>query len=163
MKPARQGWFGNLRLRPWMLKMGFAFYPPLRGASIRLRQISADFRHARVDMSLGISNRNMWGVHFGGSLFSMTDSIYAIMVKQNLGPDYVVWDKSATIDFRKPGLGTVHCDFKLDDSTIEHIRQATRGGEKYIHVIDVQVVNENDEIVADVSKTLHIRKQAMIR
>ncbi len=160
MSRSKQSWLGNLKLQPWMLKIGFALYPPLIGARIRLEQLSNDFRYARVGMRQGFTNSNPWGSHYGGSLFSMTDSILAIMVKQNLGPEYVVWDKAATIDFRKPGRGPVHCEFQLEESLIEQIRQATRSGDKYEPVVNVQVLNSKAEVVAAVSKTLYIRKLA---
>ena len=37
----------------------------------------------------------------------MTDPFYMLMLIENLGRDYIVWDKSATIRFRKPGTGTM--------------------------------------------------------
>ena len=39
---------------------------------------------------------------FGGSLYAMTDPFFALMVMHNLSSDYVVWDKSASIDFLAP-------------------------------------------------------------
>jgi len=158
MSRLRQSWFANLKLRPWMLKLGFALYPPLVGAHIRLERLSNDFRYARIGMRQRFTNSNPWGTHFGGSLFAMTDSIYALMVKQNLGRDYVVWDKSATIDFRKPGRGQVYCEFHLDESLIERIRQETRDGGKCEPVVAVHVFDKKQEVVAEVSKTLYIRK-----
>ena len=50
-------------------------------------------------MKLRFWNANDVGTHFGGSLFAMTDAF--------LGSDYVVWDKAASIGYRKPGRGTV--------------------------------------------------------
>jgi acyl-coenzyme A thioesterase PaaI-like protein len=160
MSRIAQGTFGSLPLRPWMLKLGFALYPPLLGAHIRLEHLSRDFRYARVAMRQRITNSNLWGVHFGGSLFAMTDSIYALMVKRNLGPEYVVWDKSATIDFLKPGRGRVYCEFHLDETLIERIRRETRHGGKSEPTIDVHVLDPQGETVAAVSKTLYIRKLA---
>lgn len=155
----RQSRFADFRLRPWMLKLGFAIFPPLVGAHIRLEQLSQDFRYARVAMRQRITNSNPWGVHFGGSLFAMTDSIYALMVKQNLGAGYVVWDKSATIDFRKPGRGRVWCEFRLDEPLIERIRRETRDGGKSEPVVDVHVYDRQRDIVAEVSKTLYVRRR----
>ena len=33
------------------------------------------------------------------------DPIYMLMLLKILGPEYIVWDKSANIRFRKPGKG----------------------------------------------------------
>jgi len=32
----------------------------------------------------------------------MTDAFYMLMFMSNLGRDYIVWDKAATIRYRKP-------------------------------------------------------------
>lgn len=159
MSRLRQGRFADTRLRPWMLRLGFAVFPPLLGAHIRLEKLSGDFRYARVAMRQRISNSTMWGAHFGGSLFAMTDSIYALLLKQNLGPGYVVWDKSATIDFRKPGRGRVWCEFHVNAPLLERIRRETTDGGKSEPVVDVQVYDQQHDIVASVSKTLYVRRR----
>lgn len=160
MSRLRQGRFADARLRPWMLRLGFAMFPPLLGAHIRLEKLSGDFRYARVAMRQRVSNSTLWGAHFGGSLFAMTDSVYALLLKQNLGPGYVVWDKSATIDFRKPGRGRVWCEFHVDAPLLERIRQETLDGGKSEPVIEVQVYDPQREVVAAVSKTLYVRRRA---
>ena len=49
-----------------------------------------------------------------------------IMLIENLGRDYIVWDKSASIRFKKPGSGTVSARFRLSEQQVEEIRQAVR-------------------------------------
>lgn len=39
----------------------------------------------------------------------------------NLGREYIVWDKAATIRYGKPGKGTVRAEFRLSDSQIEDV------------------------------------------
>jgi hypothetical protein len=46
---------------------------PFRGAGIVVTALAADWRHARVVLRERALNRNYVGVHFGGSLFAMTD------------------------------------------------------------------------------------------
>jgi len=65
-------------------------------AGIRVRRISADFQTIDVEMPLRFWNRNYVGTHFGGSLYSMCDPFFMVMLMENLGPDYIVWDKAAT-------------------------------------------------------------------
>jgi acyl-coenzyme A thioesterase PaaI-like protein len=158
MSRIEQGWLGRMRPRAWMLKLGMNLWPPFRGAGIRVEAMSDDFRYARIGMKLGLLNRNMWGVHFGGSLFAMTDAFYSIMLKQNLGPGYVVWDKAASIDFRKPGRGRVFAEFRLDEASIEAVRRATHAGDKHLPTLDVQVMDERGDVVAAVHKVLYVRR-----
>jgi acyl-coenzyme A thioesterase PaaI-like protein len=74
-------------------------------------------------MKLRLWNANHVGTHFGGSLFAMTDAFYMLMLMANLGREYIVRDKAATIRYRKPGKGTVRAQFRLSDSQIEDVRE----------------------------------------
>lgn len=159
MSRLRQGRFANLRLRPWMVRLGFALFPPLLGAHIRLEKLSADFRHARVTMPLWISNRTLWGAHFGGSLFALTDAILPVLLKQNLGADYVIWDKSASIDFLLPARSRVWCDFQVDDALLERIRTETRIAGKSEPVVELQVYDRQHQVVALARKTIYVRRR----
>jgi acyl-coenzyme A thioesterase PaaI-like protein len=67
-------------------------------------------------------NRNYVGCHFGGSLFAMTDPFWMMMVMRNLDQSYTVWDKSAEIEFLKPGRGTVSAHFRLTGEMLDEIR-----------------------------------------
>lgn len=104
-------------------------------------------------------NRNYVGTQYGGSLYSMTDPFYMLMLIENLGSAYVVWDKSATIRFRKPGRGKVRAEFRLGEDVIAEIRAAAEREGKIERQFAVEVKNENGEVVAEVTKVLHVRKK----
>ncbi len=139
----------------WLMNL----YPPYLGAGIKVRQISADFRQARVSMGLTWYNRNYVRTQFGGSLYSMTDPFYMLLLMENLGRDYIVWDKAAHIEFVSPGKGTVHAEFKLDDSMLNTIREHTANGDKYLPKYHVEVRDDQGTLVARVEKTLYIRRK----
>jgi hypothetical protein len=90
-------------LRQRFLEKLINFYGPFVGAGVKLEKMSKDFRHARVSMKLTFYNRNYMGTQFGGSLYAMVDPWYMLMLIKNLGAEFIVWDKAATINFRKPG------------------------------------------------------------
>ena len=75
-------------------------------------------------MKLRWWNRNYVGTQFGGSLYSMCDPFFMLILVEALGPRYVVWDKAATIRFRRPGRGTVHATFHIPQERIDEIRAA---------------------------------------
>ncbi len=104
-------------------------------------------------------NRNVFGVHFGGSLYSMVDPHYTMMLHSILGRAYFVWDKSADIDYVIPGKGKVRAHFYISDDAIEDIKQNTASGEKYTPTFNVKVIDENNAIVADINKTIYIKKK----
>lgn len=147
------------RLLPWLMN----FYPPYLGAGIRVRHISDDFRQAQVRMDLRWYNRNYVGTQFGGSLYSMTDPFFMLMLLQNLGDDYVVWDKAANIEFVSPGKGRVYADFTITEQLLDEIRQHTAGGDKYLPRLHVEVRDEQGTLVARVQKTLYVRLKPRMR
>lgn len=141
------------------LRWALNFYPPYLGAGVKVRYISSDFREVRVSMGLKWYNRNYVRTQFGGSLYSMTDPFYMLMLMENLGRDYVVWDKAAHIEFISPGQGTVHAEFKIDEDILNTIREHTAAGEKYLPNYQVEVRDDHGTLVARVDKTLYIRRK----
>lgn len=134
-------------------------YPPFLGAGVRIASVAKDFGEIVVELRANSFNRNAFGTHFGGSLYSMTDPFFALMLAARLGPGYIVWDKHAQIDFIRPGLGTVQARFVLTDAQIEEALTATAEGGKFEPVYRVDVKNADNKVVARVTKTLHIRKR----
>ncbi len=153
----------KLARRARLLRLGLNLYPPYLGAGIRVREISPDFRRVRVRMGLGWYNRNYVRTQFGGSLYSMTDPFFMLMLMQLLGRDYIVWDKAASIDFISPGKGPVHAEFRIDDELLAQIRQHTADGDKYLPELRVEVRDDEGTLVAIVHKTLYIRLKPRAR
>ena len=134
------------------------WWPPFLGAGIRVRSLSDDFRDAVVELRLGRLNRNYVGTHFGGSLYAMTDPFFMIMLLHNLGSDYLVWDKSGSIEYVAPGRGLVRAHFALTEARIAEVRAQAAGGDKVLPDFQVEVRHADDEsLVALVRKTLYVR------
>jgi hypothetical protein len=110
-------------------------------------------------MKLRWWNRNYVGTHYGGSLYSMADPFFMVMLIENLGKDYIVWDKSASIRFKKPGRGTVSASFRLSEGQIREIKQALNSQQKIERVFTVEVKDESGSVIAQVEKLLHIRRK----
>jgi acyl-coenzyme A thioesterase PaaI-like protein len=146
-------------MNPKLLQHGMNLWPPFIGAGIRVEHIGKDYKTATVKLKLGFANRNIVGVHFGGSLFAMTDPFFMILVQHQLGKDYVVWDRSAKIDFLKPGKGIVRAKFEITDTQIEEILRAASQGEKVLRDFSVDINDASGDVVARVVKTLYIRKK----
>src|SRR5690348_10345657 len=135
------------------------FWPPFLGAGIRVTRLQPDWRAIDVEMKLRFWNANFVGTHYGGSLYSMADPFYMLMLIENLGRDYIVWDKSASIRFRKPGKGKMLASFRLSEEQIEAIRQQLQTQEKVEPTFLVEIRDEAGELVAEVQKLLHVRKK----
>jgi acyl-coenzyme A thioesterase PaaI-like protein len=150
-------------MSPRLLRWGMNFWPPFRGAGIRVRHIADDWSEACVELSAGRLRRNFVGTHYGGSLFSMTDPFYALMLIHRLGDRYLVWDQAASIDFVAPGRGPVTAVFLLNEPQIQAIRAQAAAGRKVLPQFDVEVKDEAGVLVARVRKTLYVRLKPRYR
>lgn len=145
--------------RHWLLRLRLNAYLPYLGAGVRVERISPDFLAIDVRMKLHSGNVNYVGTHFGGSLYSMTDPHFMLMVMENLGRDYIVWDKAARIDFMAPGRGTVYARFRLDPAEIGRLRTEAAEGRPVLPEYAVDVVDDDGKLVARVHKTLYVRRK----
>jgi acyl-coenzyme A thioesterase PaaI-like protein len=139
------------------MRWGFNFFPAYRGTGARITYIAADFREVRLKLPLSWRTRNYVGTIYGGSLYGAVDPIYMIMLIKTLGPGYAVWDKSATIHFKKPGRETLFARFVLADEEIATIRRLTETAPTN-RVYTVELANAAGLVHATVEKTVYIRK-----
>jgi len=145
------------RMTPKRLKLWVNWWPPFLFSGVRLLDISDDWRNARVRLKLRWYNRNYVGTQFGGLLFAMTDPYWMIMVMECLGPEYIVWDKAAKIEFISPGRSDVYAQFQVRDQDLDELRAAAAGGDKVLRWFTVEVRTADDLLVARVQKQLYVR------
>lgn len=131
-------------------------YPPYVGAGVQVREV--DSHTFDVSMRLRPWNQNYFGTHFGGSLYSMCDPFFALVLARELGPAYVVWDKAAAIRFLKPGKGTVRARFAVPRERVREIRERLEHHRKDEPRFTAQVLDQDGDVVAEVDKHLYVRK-----
>lgn len=148
-----------MKLTPRRLRFLLNVYPPYWATGIRVMHVAPDWREARIELRLRWYNRNAVGTHFGGNLYFMADPWFMLLLIQLLGPDYIVWDKSARIDFRRPGTGCVRAIVRVDDDALAAILRETQHGAAYHHEFEFDILDERDQVVAVVHKTLHVRRR----
>ncbi len=136
-----------------------SFYPPFLGAGIQVTHVAPDFRTVRVRMKLTFTNRNAVGTQFGGSLYAMCDPFFMLILILNLGDEYIVWDKAASIRFLRPGRGAVYATFHIPKETIDEIRAQADQQDKVEPTFQVDVVDDDEQVVAHVDKLLYVRKK----
>lgn len=143
-----------------LVKRRINAYPPYVGAGIEVTHVAEDGGEIRVRMPLTEENANLVGTHFGGSLYAMVDPHLMILLTRRLGPDYVVWDQAASIDFLRPGRGTVHATIRVTEAEVERIREATADGSKARPDWSLDIVDEGGGIVARVHKILYVKRRS---
>ncbi len=140
------------------MRWRFNLFPAYRGTGGRITYIAGDWREVRVRLPLSWRTRNYVGTIFGGSLYGALDPIYMIMLIQILGPRYTVWDKAATIHFRRPGRSTLHARFALAEPEIAEIRRVLETSPSTDRVYSVELADAQGAVHAIVEKTIYIRK-----
>jgi acyl-coenzyme A thioesterase PaaI-like protein len=148
-----------INLPPGQLKFILNIYPPYLGTGIRVDHISEDWKELRVSMHLRWYNRNAVGTHFGGSLYAMIDPHLMLLLMRLLGKDYLVWDRSAGIEFIKATKEKVWAEFMITDEVLEDIKAHTEQGEKYLAKFPVEIRDVGNELIAKGEKVIYIRKK----
>ena len=133
-------------------------WPCYRGTGARISFISSDWNEVRVRLPLNLRTRNYRGTLFGGSLYGSIDPIYMLMLIKRLGPEYIVWDKSANIRFMKPGRTTLTARFSLDDQEIQAIKSELSVAKSIDRIYPVDLVDHQGVVHASASKTIFIKK-----
>jgi hypothetical protein len=136
------------------------WWPPFLAAGIRVTRLDNEGRATDVELRMHWWNANYVCTHYGGSLYSMTDPFYMMMLMENLGREYIVWDKSACVRFRRASKERVTAEFRVGEPQLEEIRQALEEHEKYEPSFKVEVRDATGQIVAEVEKVLYVRRKS---
>lgn len=146
-------------LRTRAFRWAFNFWPCYRGTGARVTYIAADWREARIRLPLSLRTRNYVGTIFGGSLYAAVDPFYMLMLIHCLGPDYIVWDKAASIRFRRPGRTTLTATFRLDEAELQEIRDLLQDLPKVDRTYTIELVDKEGVVHAVVEKVVHIARK----
>jgi acyl-coenzyme A thioesterase PaaI-like protein len=135
------------------------FYPPYLGAGIKITKVEDGGRTFYVELRERFWNRNLVGTHFGGSLFAMCDPFFMLILMKFMRKDFIIWDKSAKIRFRKPGKGTVKARFHISEETMNNMREEVKalGKKDYNFVVDI--IDKEGDVVATVEKLIYVKKK----
>ena len=143
------------KLRCWSFYV-FACY---RGTGGRPSFIAEDWSEMRLSLPLSWRTRNYVGTIFGGSIYSAVDPIYMLMLIHRLGKDYIVWDKSASIQFKKPGRESLHARFIVDDEELAAIRAALETQRSIDRAYSIELKDSAGNVCATVEKLIYIRRR----
>jgi acyl-coenzyme A thioesterase PaaI-like protein len=147
-------------LRSRLTRLAFNFFPAYRGTGGRITFLAPDWSEVRIRVPLGWRTRNYVGTIFGGSMYGAVDPVYMIMLIKRLGPDYIVWDREATIRFRRPGRSTLHARFVLHDDEVAAIRAALPApGARTDRRWTVELADDEGVVHAIIEKVIHIRRK----
>ena len=143
------------RIERW----GFNFFPAYRGTGGRITYIAGDYHEIHIKVPLSWRTRNYVGTIFGGSMYGAVDPIHMVMLIKILGPEYVVWDKAATVRFKRPGKTTLRARFVITPEEVEEIKTALSDRKSLDRIYSVNLVSDEGKVHAEVEKTIYIARK----
>jgi len=146
-------------LKSRVTRILFNYVPMFWSTGAKITYLADDCKEMHLKLPLNCRTRNYVGTIFGGSMFSSTDVLYFLLVRKNLGEDYIVWDKASCIRFKKPGTGTLYTRAVISDDEIEIIKTELLNTDKIDRVYYLDLVDESGDICASVEKTIHIQNK----
>jgi acyl-coenzyme A thioesterase PaaI-like protein len=137
----------------------FNLFPAYRGSGGRIAYIAEDYHEIHVKLRLNWRTKNYVGTIFGGSMFAATDPIYMVMLIKILGSDYLVWDKSTNIRFKRPGKETLFAKFLITPEEIADIKSQLEVSKSIDKIYTIELKNKAGKSHAIIEKTIFISKK----
>lgn len=138
-------------------------WPPFLGAGIQITFMSADALEIHLSLKKRWWNLNMNRTQYGGSIFSLTDTAYSVLINYWLGKKYFVCDKHAHIEFIHAGKSDLFTQAKITKSDLKKIIKHTQKGEKHCPVFTLTVIDKDNTKIAQVERTLYVRQKPQFR
>lgn len=149
----------NARLYRLVLNL----WPCIAGTGARVARISPDFREIDIHLPLTWRTRNKVGTIFGGSIYASTDPFYMLMLIEILGPEFIVWDKGATLRFKRPGTQTLYARLRLTQAFTDSVRERVlREGEATFE-IPVSYQDSKGVEYAEIKKLVYVARKDFYR
>lgn len=147
-----------------LFKIGFNLSPMYRRSTARIRGASEDLLTVSIKLPLSYKNRNYVNSIFGGSMFSAVDPIPMVQLMNLLGNDYVVWDKSAEIFFKRPAKEDLYAVFNYTSEELEAIKTQVKQ-ESEIEIVKTTLLRNQDQTITycEVRKTIYIADKAYFK
>lgn len=143
------------RLRRW----AYNLLPSYRGSGGWITYIAGDWREVKITLPHNLWTRNLVGTIYCGSMYAAIAPFYMGMLTRNLGSDYLVWDKTVRIEFKKPGQTTLFAHFKLDATELDSIRAELERARKTERAYSVDLVDARGVVHATFEPVIYIRRK----
>ncbi len=143
-------------IRGRLLKFLFNCVPAFRGTGARVASIRPDLLGARLRLPFNWRTRNLVGSIFGGSIAAATDGTHATFLMFALGKNFVVWDKTLSVNFRKPARTTLYADIEISEREITEIRQEVAAKGEIRREFITPLVDAKGVVHSEITRTVYI-------
>ncbi len=145
--------------RSWRYRWLINLWPCYLGTGARLTFLASDWCSLQVKVPLGWRTKNAYGTHFGGSLYAAVDPLFVLMFRKVLEPEVIVWDKAASIHFKRPGRSNLFAELRVDEAELVAIHEALERSPKVDRTYIVELKDSKGEVHAIVEKVVHFRRR----
>ncbi len=141
------------------VRLGFNLHPAYRGTGGRIDYVSPDLTLIRVRLPLIRRTRNAVGSIFGGSLFSVTDGPHPVLLMMGLGQEFIVWDKAASIQYRKPARSTLYADCIVTAEEVAEVREILTRQPEVDRIYRIELKDSSGIVHSIVERTVYIARK----
>lgn len=141
----------------------FNLWPMYRSTGGRLMEVSDDLHYIKIKLPLNLRTKNYVGTHYGGHMYSCVDGLYMVQLINILGAEYVVWDKAATIRFRRPGDRTLFAEFIISPEFVRLIKDEVAASGEKDFTLKVDLVDTDGTVYAEVEKLIYVAGKEFYR
>lgn len=147
-----------------LFKYGFNWSPMYSRTTARITSVSKDLKEIHIKLPINYKNRNYANTIFGGSMFASVDPIPMTQLINLIGKDYVVWDKSAEIKFKKPANVDLYAEFMYTDAELQSIRQQV-SEQNEIEIVKETLLRDQTRqtVYCQVFKTIYIADKSFFK
>jgi len=147
----------SIESRLW--RWGGNLFPAYRRTGARITYVAPDFHEVKIKIPSNWQTRNHMGITWGGGLYASLDPIYGVMLYKLLGCQYRVVDKRASIDFKRPGVGTLYAHFRISKTELNEVKQSLKSSSKLERHFSIDLMDKNGVVHASCQKLLSISRQ----
>ncbi len=126
---------------------------------VKTVSISPDWHTWEIRLKSRLRNRNYVGTHFGGTLYAGLDPQFMLAFLHIFGKEFIVWDKAATIRFRRPGKGTLTARLEIPPGEVDEIRRLCGEAGKVDRTYTCAWLDAEGLVVCEVEKVIHFRRK----
>ena len=145
-----------LRLIGAKKRRDIEWFPPWWTLGIRVLENRDNWRQVRIRLPLGYFTRNLGGQMFGGSQACLADPVAAIACA-HIFPEYSVWTRALTIDFRAIGNSDLELRFDFDPAQEARIREELAASGRSNPVFEFGFYRADGVLCTHVTNTVAIR------
>ena len=147
-----------------LFKYGFNWSPMYRRSTGRITEVSEDLMRIQIKLPISYRNRNYVNSIFGGSLFASVDPIPMVQLMNIIGDDYVIWDKSAEVFFKRPAKENLYAEFIYTKEELDAIKKRVKEEQEIEMVKVTQLMDKGqNKVFCEVRKTLYVANKAFYK